>query len=73
MAAPDLTTTILLEEIACGQWHAVCPDGVPRGVVNWAEALTGALWWAEMDGLAVITRDLRGRDHLMMHAREAAR
>lgn len=53
-------THVVVEQLAHGQWHCLCPDGVPRAVVNYVEAMTSALFWASKDGYGIYCTNLDG-------------
>lgn len=63
---PDPETHVTLEQLAHGQWHCLCPDGVPRGVTNYVEAMAGALLWATNGGFGLVTSNHDGVTDLVL-------
>lgn len=55
---PDPSTYVVVEQVAHGQWHCLCPDGVPRSVTNYADAMSAALFWASQGGYGVVCTNL---------------
>ncbi len=64
-------THVVVEQLAHGQWHCVCPDGVPRAVVNYVEAMSGALFWASADGYGIYCTNLQGERDFALWADRA--
>lgn len=53
-------THVVVEQLAHSQWHCLCPDGVPRAVVNYVEAMSSALFWASQGGYGIYCTNLQG-------------
>ena len=57
---------VVVEQLNESQWHAFGPDGHVSGAGNYVYALSRALAWATLDGLAVETHGLAGTRRQMM-------
>jgi hypothetical protein len=64
-------THVVVEQLAHGQWHCLCPDGVPRAVVSYIEAMTGALYWATQGGYGIYCTNLDGERDFALWADSA--
>lgn len=70
-ARPNLETFVVVEQVAHGRWQCVCPDGVPRDVTNYVEAMAGALFWASAAGFGVYCVNLDGVRDFALHTEVA--